>query len=88
MVLYCGGFQLIFQVATNCRVGFIARILHNFSRLMLSEQTDSERAKLLVRVAAYYIHNILSNLRADIGKYVVSWLKHSRENNRRYPDQS
>ena len=24
-------------------------------------------------------HNILSNARADIGKYVVSWLKHSRE---------
>ena len=27
-------------------------------------------------------HNILSNVRADIRKYVVSWLKHSRGSNR------
>ena len=27
-------------------------------------------------------HNILSNVRADIRKYVVAWLKHSRECNR------
>ena len=30
-------------------------------------------------------HNILSNVRADIGKYVVLWLKHSRESNRAVP---
>ena len=32
-------------------------------------------------------HNILSNVRADNRKYVVTWLKHSRESNRRYPNQ-
>ena len=26
-------------------------------------------------------HNILSNVRADVRHYVVSWLKHSRESN-------
>ena len=30
-------------------------------------------------------HNILSNVRADIRTYVVSWLKHSRESNRPVP---
>ena len=30
-------------------------------------------------------HNILSNVRADIRKYIVSWLKHSRERNRLLP---
>ena len=30
-------------------------------------------------------HNILSDVRADIRKYVVSWLKHSRESNRSVP---
>ena len=30
-------------------------------------------------------HNILSNVRADIRKYVVSWLKHWRERNRPLP---
>ena len=30
-------------------------------------------------------HNILSNVRTDIRKYVVSWLKHSRESNRPLP---
>ena len=33
-------------------------------------------------------HNILSNVRTNVGKYVVMWLKHSRESNRRYPDDS
>ena len=42
---------------------------------------------------ACYFHanvraNILSNYRADIRKYVVSWLKHSRERNSQYPDQN
>ena len=32
-------------------------------------------------------HNILSNVLADIRKYVVSWLKHSRLVISRYPDQ-
>ena len=27
-------------------------------------------------------HNILSNVRADIRKYVASWLEHPRESNR------
>ena len=30
-------------------------------------------------------HNILSNVRTDIGKNVVSWLEHSRESNRPVP---
>ena len=30
-------------------------------------------------------HNILSNVRGDIRKYVVSWLKHSHESNRPVP---
>ena len=30
-------------------------------------------------------HNILSNVRADIRKLVVSWLKHSRESDRAVP---
>ena len=33
-------------------------------------------------------HNILSNVRTNVGKYVVSWLEHSRECNRRYLDHS
>ena len=31
-------------------------------------------------------HNILSNVRTNVRKYVVTWLKHSRDSNRRYPD--
>ena len=38
---------------------------------------------------AYYlhahVHNILSNVRSDIRKYVVSWLKHSGESTKPVP---
>ena len=30
-------------------------------------------------------HNIVSNVRADIRKYAVSWFEHSRESNRPVP---
>ena len=33
-------------------------------------------------------HNILSDVRTNFRKYVVTWLEHSRENNRRYPDHT
>ena len=33
-------------------------------------------------------HNILPNVCTNVGKYVVTWLEHSRESNRRYPDHS
>ena len=33
-------------------------------------------------------HNILSNVRTNVQMYVVSWLEHSCESNRRYPDHS
>ena len=33
-------------------------------------------------------HNVLSNIRTNVRKYVVTWLEHSREINRRYPDHS
>ena len=51
-----------------------------------------------IRVAAYYFHanvcattqhtfdNILSL--AHVRKYVLTWLEHSRESSRRYPEQS
>ena len=47
---------------------------------------------IMVRVPVYYFHanvwhNILSNVHTNVRKYVVTWLKHSRESNRRYPDQ-
>ena len=33
-------------------------------------------------------HNLFSNVRTNVRKYVVTWLVHLRENNRRYPDNS
>ena len=33
-------------------------------------------------------HNILSNIRTNVRKYVVTWLEHSRESNKLYPDHS
>ena len=47
----------------------------------------------MVRVPANYFHanvraknNILSNVRTNVQKYVVTWLEHSLENNRPVPE--
>ena len=33
-------------------------------------------------------HNILPNVHTNVGKYLVTWLEHSRESDRRYTDHS
>ena len=40
---------------------------------------------LLLRECSSHCHNVLSNVRTNVRKYVVTWLKHSRECNRPVP---
>ena len=65
-----------------------------FTVLCNGIEQNSTQDEILVRVPPITFtrmfeprHNILSIVRTNVGKYVVAWLKHSRESNRRYPDQ-